>query len=313
MFVTGVIVARLIAEALGVSGGGLRDLAPGATPDYLALAWSSAAQLLLRYGAILGIAFAIGRRPLRDYGITTAGLSARQIVTIGVVLFSAGGLLPRLIFFAKDHVPLGRAPAHWSLISDTSSIEFWIYMAVSSFGLVPIVEELFFRGYVQTRLQDAFGAPAAIVMTTLLFTLSHRQYFIASGVGIGMMVSLLVGSLFAGYTRHRFGTLLPGILAHAIGNVPIRGWSQALLLVLMIVVLILSFPSLLEHARSLRSLLTSRTILPAAAIAVATVAAVLAIALFARPALPVVGLAALVTALLLRRGNASPPATVRGA
>lgn len=313
MFVTGVIVARLIAAALGVSTGGVRDLPAGATPDYLALAWSSAAQLLLRYGAILGIAIAINRRPLRDYGITTAGLSARRIAVIGAVLFSIGGLLPRLILFAKDHVPLGREPAHWSRLADAHSIEFWIYMAVSSFVLVPIVEELFFRGYVQMRLQDAFGAPAAIVMTALLFTLSHRQYFIASGVGIGMLMSLLAASLLAGYTRHRFGTLVPGVLAHAIGNLPIRGWIQVVLLGAMILIVILTRSSLLDHARSLRSLLASRTILPAALIAVATVAAVLAIALLARPALPFVGIAALLAALLLRRGNAGPPSTVRGA
>ena len=307
VFITGVVLTRVIAQAIGLKAGGIRNVQADVPPDYLALAWTSAANLLLRYGIILALAFVIGwwfrRRCLADYGVTTARLSLRQILVIAVVLFSIGGLLPRLILFLKDYVALGRGPEHWEILSATYSFEFWVYMAVSSFGLVPIVEELFFRGYVQTRLTDGFGAPAAIVMTAVLFMLSHRQYFIASGVGIGMLLSLLIGSLIGGYARYRFGTLLPGIVAHAIGNLPIRGWVQALLLGAMLIIVLIARRAILAHARELTALLASRGVLSGAAVAVVAIIGVLGIAILKPVALPALGLVALLVALEIQRRN----------
>lgn len=292
-------------------GGGIRDVAPGAPIDYLSLASQTAANLLLRYGIILALAFLIGwwhrRRPPAAYGVSRGALSTRGIVATAIVLFAAGGLLPRILFLAKEHFDLGREPRHWELLASTQSIEFWIYMAVSSFGLVPIVEELFFRGYVQTRLGEAFGAPAAIAMTALLFTLSHRQYFIASAMGIGMLLSLLAGSLLAGYTRYRFGTLLPGVIAHAIGNVPFRGIAHVLVLVAIVAVLIAARRPLLAHLRNLTRMLATRTILSGAALAVLVIAVVLALAMLAPAALLPMGIVALLAALFLEARDQGLP------
>jgi hypothetical protein len=147
VFITGTIVARLIGEAAGLRAGGIRNVQPGDPVDYLALASATASSLLLRYGIILGLAFLLGwwyrRRGLSSYGVTTAGLPARVHVAIALVLFSLAGFLPKLLIFGKDHVPLGRGPRHWELIASASSYEFWIYMAAASFGIVPVVEELF--------------------------------------------------------------------------------------------------------------------------------------------------------------------------
>ena len=174
-------------------------------------------------------------------------------------------------------------------------------MAAASFGIVPIVEELFFRGYVQTRLGDAFGAPAAIVMTSLLFTLSHRQYFIPSVIGIGMLLSLFASSLLAGYTRHRFGTLWPGVLAHGLGNVPVRAWSQAVLLGFMLLTVVAARRVIVVHVRELLALIRSRAVLHGAIFATAVVLTVLAVAAIARSALLPAGAVALIMAIVLER------------
>ena len=303
VFITGAIVARLVGRGLGVPGGGIRDVPAGAAVDYLSLAAQAASNLLLRYGIILGLAFLIGwwyrRRSLTNYGVSTGGLSLREFFATAAVLFAAGGLLPAILLLAKDHIPLGREPGHWQLLSSPHSVEFWVYMAVGSFGLVPIVEELFFRGYVQTRLSESFGGPAAIVMTALLFTLSHRQYFIASTIGIGMLLSLFAASLFAGYTRDRFGTLLPGMIAHAIGNIPFRGSARVGVLIAILLILFVARRVVLAHLRNLLTLLSTRTILSGAALAVLIIAIVLSLVMIAPPALLPVGLAALLVALLL--------------
>lgn len=309
VFITGTLLARLIGRALGVRAGGIRDAAPGQPVDYLALASSTAVNLLLRYGIILGLAFLIGwwhrRRGLASYGITTAGLPARSHLAIGLVLFALGGFLPKLLIFAKDYVPLGRSPGHWEVMATASSFEFWVYMAVSSFGLVPIVEELFFRGYVQTRLGDAFGTPAAIVMASLLFTLSHRQYFLPSVMGVGMLLSLFAASMLAGYVRHRFGSLLPGVLAHALGNVPVRGWWQAVLLALMVLTVVIARRAIPPHLRELLTMTRSRTVVYGSMIAVAVVMAVLAVAAIAPSALLPAGALALLSAIALEARDLS--------
>ena len=303
VFITGAMLARLVAQALGVPAVSIRDVEPGASIDYLSLAAQTASNLLLRYGTILSLAFLIGwwyrRRTLASYGVSTGTLSVRDVLATAIVLFAVGGLLPRILLLAKGHVDLGREPRHWEVLSSTYSVEFWVYMAVGSFGLVPVVEELFFRGYVQTRLSEAFGGPAAIAMTAVLFTLAHRQYFIFSTIGFGMLLSLLTASLLAGYVRYRFGSLLPGMVGHAIGNIPFRGSAHVVVLLAIILVIFAARHVILAHLRELITLLSTRTILSGSALAVVVIAAVLLLAKIAPAALLPLGIVLILFALVL--------------
>ena len=307
VFVAGTLIARMIAQAFGLKTGGLGDVGPGESVDYLTLAFTTGTNLLLRYGVILGLAFILGwcyrRQRLSSYGVSATGLPARVHITIAVVLFAAGGFLPKLLIYLKDHVSLGRGPRHWDLIATADSFPFWVYMAVASFGLVPIVEELFFRGYVQTRLTDTFGGPAAIVMTALLFTLSHRQYFIPSILGVGMLISLFIASLLASYVRHRFNSLLPAIIAHSLGNAPIRGALQVVLLVLMAIVIVLSRRLVRLHAHELAAFVRTRAVLIGSLITVGVVVVVLLIAALGRIPLLLFGGFALTVAIVFARNE----------
>lgn len=310
VFVVGTLVARLAGNALGLGSAGLRDVQPGQAIDYLALARSTAASLLLRYGFILGLGFAIGwwhrRRRLAEYGVTMAGLPVREHLVIAVVLFAVGGFLPRLIFALQDRLDLGASPEHWKLIQPQATLGYWLYMAAGSFVLVPIVEELFARGYVQTRMAEAFGAGAAIVLTALMFTLSHRQYFLLSVVGIGMLVSLLFASILGGYVRHRYGTLVPVILAHAMGNVPIRGWVELAVLAAMVVVIVIARRPIAAHLRDAAKVVMTRNVFAPAAALIALIAIVLGLAAISRPALLAASVAALATALVLESAQRRP-------
>jgi membrane protease YdiL (CAAX protease family) len=157
---------------------------------------------------------------LADYGVTTADRSVRQHLLIGVLVFAAAGLPSLGLKFLAEVLPLGGSPQHWELTRSLDTPGIWLYLFVGSFGLVPILEELFARGYVQSRLAEDFGAPAAILITAIFFTFSHTQYFIAGALGIGMLLSLFAASVVAGYVRHRTGSVLAGIVAHALGNLP---------------------------------------------------------------------------------------------
>lgn len=75
--------------------------------------------------------------------------------------------------------------------------------------LAPVSEELFFRGYVQTRLVARFGRVAGIVATALLFAIMHIDPMQAS-------FALAIG-LAAGWMRDRSGSIRPALVAH-LGN-----------------------------------------------------------------------------------------------
>jgi hypothetical protein len=194
---------------------------------------------------------------------------------------------------------MGRAPAHWALIADLNTPGIWLYLFVGSFGLVPIAEELLARGYIQTRLAEDFGAPAAILMTAAFFTFSHTQYFIAGPIGVGMLASLLIGSIAVGYVRYRTGSLLPGIIAHAIGNLPLRGWvATAILAIMVLPILIRRRPIYAYVVQLWRDVMTRSAIIGAGA-GVAVLAVVLALVFVGRGFLPAVAAIALAAALVL--------------
>lgn len=296
VFLTGTLAARHIARALDLGPANLRALEPGVTPDFVRLSGSAAAHLALRYGIILGLAYAIGRwhrgRRLAAYGVTRAGRPLRQHAALAVLLFAIGGLAPLLLKQVAQWFPLGPEPAHWAHLRSVDDPGVWLYLFVGSFGLVPIFEELLARGYVQTRLAEDAGVPAAIVTTAVLFTLAHTQYFLAGVLGVGMLVSLLFASLAAGYVREWTGSLLAAIGAHALGNLPFRNRGALIALAAMLVLLVVRREVLRPHAtRFARMLRDARRGAAVAllATAAAAVALVLAMAAVARSMLPVVG------------------------
>ncbi len=76
--------------------------------------------------------------------------------------------------------------------------------------LVPIAEELFFRGMLYPLLRRQWGVSVAIVGSALLFAAAH---FILLLVPALFLIGLLLGLL-----RERSGSVLPCILFHALQN-----------------------------------------------------------------------------------------------
>jgi hypothetical protein len=93
----------------------------------------------------------------------------------------------------------------------------WIVLiAVTCIG-APLVEELFFRGLLQTRLIGRFGVVPGIVGASLLFGAAHM----IAWQGVDTFVyawAVAGGGLVLGTMRYLTGRLGPGIVAHAIFN-----------------------------------------------------------------------------------------------
>lgn len=312
VFLGGTLLARPLIAWLGLSGGG-DPLAEGAAgADLVPAAGMLAGALVVRYGVVLLLAWAVGRwhrgRSVRDWGVTRGGHSVRWLLGAGVLLFAVGGIVPKLLFFLATDAGLGGGPAGWALLDRPWDTGFWIYMAVGSFLLVPVVEELLFRGYVQGRLAEDFGPGAAVWITATAFTVSHTQYFGARPMLVALLLALFVGSLLLGWMRVATGSLLPPMVAHALGNVPTAGaGSVAVLLGTAALILVFRRP-IAGSARGMAAVLGASGTARASAFAIAVVLAVLALVLAAPAALPAVVGAAAAAVILLeareRRGRA---------
>jgi membrane protease YdiL (CAAX protease family) len=73
----------------------------------------------------------------------------------------------------------------------------------------PLVEEILFRGYLQSALRATAGAPGALVLTSALFGLMH-------GAVYAFPTGLL--GLWFGWLRERTGGLAAPYAAHALHN-----------------------------------------------------------------------------------------------
>lgn len=87
--------------------------------------------------------------------------------------------------------------------------------------LAPLVEELFFRGLIQSLFSPlliykfrikGIVISVPVVITTILFTAVHFSYSI-----IALIFILSIGVL-CGYLREKYDSIVPGVFAHFIFN-----------------------------------------------------------------------------------------------
>jgi membrane protease YdiL (CAAX protease family) len=250
--ILGVLVAGNLAAYYLIPALGIKPLDPilqsafnAPEPDFVSLSAVFFQTKSVQYGCLLLLAFAIGwgRRRLRprNYGLTTAGQSLWNLIALGIVAFALVALPIKLLWVAKQFMALGQGSPFWVLLEKKWTASFWLFMAVASFAYQPVIEELFFRGYCQTRLEEDFGGIGAVSITALFFVLGHNQYHHLSVLSIGNMAGLIPCAFSLGFVYLYTRSLIPGIILHAALNVPTKGIYNFLLPVSMIVILILFY------------------------------------------------------------------------
>jgi membrane protease YdiL (CAAX protease family) len=193
-------------------------------------------------------------RTLRDFGLTLSHWrdDARTFAGMALLVFPLfiGGffafvaLLPRLPAALVDRVtPYGgelshvafrlpRPPLPGSLVtllgwldipgaSPTAHVVGLVLLLVDQIFVVALAEELFYRGFMQSRLREAFPeAPlhfgvrfgGAFWLTQLLFALGHLAEFHP------WRLAVFFPSILFGILRERTGRLPAGIAFHALSN-----------------------------------------------------------------------------------------------
>jgi membrane protease YdiL (CAAX protease family) len=76
--------------------------------------------------------------------------------------------------------------------------------------IAPLIEELFFRGYLFKLFEDKLGENPAVILTSVLFAAAHFNIFT-------FLPILVMGGLM-GWARKRTGSIVPSLVLHMANN-----------------------------------------------------------------------------------------------
>lgn len=128
----------------------------------------------------------------------------------------AAGLLIGAAWIAAEPPQTGPHPA--TALAPALLAGWAVFRVIGTVILVPVVEELFFRGYLLRRIGVAGGwmALVAVVASAGLFAVLHERWLLAAGAG------LVFGALVL-----RSGRVTDAIVAHMAANALIAAWAAA--------------------------------------------------------------------------------------
>ncbi len=207
-FVVGVAVAFGVTALLHGAG------EPGGRATLLVLS-----ELGL-WSGLVGACFLVTRRRGTRSLTTDFGLRFRVVdIPLGVAGLIGGRIaaafvaLPIVAAFPDLDPPRGGVYGTGHI----DTIEWIALVAVVCVG-APFVEELFFRGLVQTRLVSRYGPAVGIGITSVLFGAAHLIGWVGP-ITFVYAGSIVGAGVVLGALRHWSGRLGPSILAHVCFNV----------------------------------------------------------------------------------------------
>lgn len=169
----------------------------------VAVLWYRLTRLRERW-PLFGLGAALRVKPVRAI-LVGLGLGVVALVASSVI----AGVAQKLGFDTTAQDKL--------LIEPLRGAPWWIAWAVPLAGtfIVPVVEELFFRGYVFRAIAARKGVAPAYLFSALAFGLYH----LSSGLALLPIIpALFVVGLLLCFAYHRTGNLLADITAHALNN-----------------------------------------------------------------------------------------------
>jgi membrane protease YdiL (CAAX protease family) len=141
----------------------------------------------------------------------TPGWETGRTLAVAILgMLALGQVLDSLVWLAGlgEH---GSVVFVRRLIEGASGPE--LFGAVIVFGVIAgTAEEIFFRGYMQTRLREVWGPGRAIVVTSVGFGILHVDVY-----GIHVVMAFVMG-LYLGYLVETTGSVLPAIACHIVNN-----------------------------------------------------------------------------------------------
>lgn len=87
-------------------------------------------------------------------------------------------------------------------------------ISILAIFIAPIVEELFFRGFIQPALYRYVGIYGGILITAIIFGMSHSQYLHYQQA----LIAVTFIGLILGYVRYKTNSIMPAVFAHLLNN-----------------------------------------------------------------------------------------------
>ncbi|MDQ2840369.1 MAG: CPBP family intramembrane metalloprotease [Acidobacteriota bacterium] len=195
--------------------------------------------LVFQYSGYFLIIIPIGwwyrRRGPSSYGLTKAKHTWAGLLVAGLGTAALSEWLVLGVGFLNSLHPSKTEPWRQAFFDMSwRRWEFWLFSAVMSWALIPLLEELFFRGYCQRRLAEDWGNGPAIIGTACLFTFEHTQYQIANAYNVGMIMGLFLSAVGFGVVFAWTRSLFPAIVAHMIFDIPMTPKWQGILVLALI-------------------------------------------------------------------------------
>lgn len=200
--------------------------------------WSTAIGILSGFAGLVIVWFQVRALERSSFRWEAVGLDWRRNSLLGILF----GTILALLFFAASILTgyiLGSGGSSLNGVSIPVLFQNFVLYFSMAFG-----EEIIFRGYVQTRLVERYGAIWGIPITAVVFVLLHQISYSLSPIIIlsGVMLWTAIGALY-----HLSKSLYLVILFHGVMNVLMNTLDfnagdiasmvvHALMLVLVIVV-----------------------------------------------------------------------------
>ena len=180
------------------------------------LSFDSFAMMLHELGLLVGLAITLRFLSRRGIGMSDLGLGTG--IRASWIAYAIGGFIIAIFLYPAVEAivrAIGVGMFWWGdgRFKYLSALD-WCLAVVAAVLMAPVIEEIFFRGYLlRAFLERTENAPAAICLSSLVFMSVHAL------MGPGILIYVFLWSLIPAYLYLRTGSLYPAMLMHALNNV----------------------------------------------------------------------------------------------
>lgn len=165
---------------------------------------------IVNYGSIvisyvslfLGIVHVMRKHNVPVKGLVSTRSGGSHHFTLGLVVLLAGILAVVVSLLLREI---------WAKRPGLDSLGTVLGLACN-IGLIPCVEELYFRGVIYNTLKDYYRPVTAAIVSALYFAAAHLPYLL-----VGMLPFVAFGLIYV-WLYERCRSLLPGMILHALIN-----------------------------------------------------------------------------------------------
>ncbi|WP_052131552.1 CPBP family intramembrane glutamic endopeptidase [Planococcus sp. CAU13] len=173
---------------------------------------------LLFYGWLLGVPLLGKAFPIERMKLSKQGLVLGIVSGVVFFIFIFGSMI-WLHEFLLDVEALHALLVAWGFIGPAE-----IGLVLVLLLLNPVLEEVYWRGYMFEKIRRTGSAAKAITVTAAFYTLYHvltvMQLFEVAYTLVAV-IPVLIAGLFWGYVRERTGSITATIIGHALGDLGI--------------------------------------------------------------------------------------------